>query len=228
MNRIILDVETTGTIDEPLVYDLGFQLVDSDFNVILERNYVVRDIFFGMSDKMVTAYYAEKLPQYHIEIANGTRTVENFIDIYKHMKELCKTYNVLQVWAYNARFDRLALNHTIEILSNGFVSWFMPYGVEWECIQGAAVSTFLNSRRFFKFAIENNMVSSSGNVRTTAEAAYSYLIREKFTEAHTGLEDVKIEAAILQKALAQHKKMNTKPSRTHWRTPQSKFKAYTA
>lgn len=228
MNRLILDVETAGTTDKPLVYDLGFQIVDNDFNVILERNYVVRDVFFGMSDKMITAYYSEKLPQYYIEIADGTRTVENFLDIYKRVKELCKTYNISQVWAYNARFDRLALNYTIEFLSNGFVSWFMPYGVEWKCIQGAAVSTFLNSTRFFKFAIKNNMVSPSGNVRTTAEAAYSYLIGEEFTEAHTGLEDVKIEAAILQKALSQHKKMDTKPSRAHWRTPQSKFKAYTA
>lgn len=227
MNRVIVDVETAGTVDEPLVYDFGFAVVDNVCNVIATGNYVISDVFYGMAELMQSAYYANKLPQYHAEIATGTREVVSLLEVKEIFKATCQEYGIKQVWAYNARFDRNALNHTCEVLSNGFCKWFTPYGVEWKCIQGAACSTILNSRNYFKFAVAHDFVSPSGNVRTTAESAYSYLINNAdFQEAHTGLEDVQIENEILAKCLRQHRKMDTKPSRAHYQKVQPKFKMY--
>lgn len=227
MYRLIVDVETAGNVDSnPTVYDLGWQIVDGDFNVIEERSYVINEIFFDNS-LMATAYYADKLPAYYAEILSGKRTKINLIDAWAEIKQKCAEYSIKQVWAYNARFDRFALNYTIEKVSNGFVKWFMPYGVEWRCIQGAAVSTILQRKSYFAFARENGFISPAGNVRTSAEAAYRYLTNDvSFIEAHTGLEDVKIEREILRRALSTHKKMDTQPSTAHWRKPQKAFKVY--
>ena len=46
MFRLIIDTETCGSLNHPLVYDFGGVVVDSDFNIIDSFDYVIRDIFF--------------------------------------------------------------------------------------------------------------------------------------------------------------------------------------
>ena len=56
-------------------------------------------------------------------------------------------------------------------------------------------------------ALENKWFSPSGNYKTNAEIAYSYIICQKdFQEEHKGLDDVLIEYDILLKCFRQHKK----------------------
>lgn len=229
MYRIVLDTETAGNVEDHSslrVYDFGFQLVDSKFNVVLERRYFVSEIFNDHA-LMNSAYYANKLPQYYQALANKEVEIRPWLVIMKEFAELCKAYKVKEVWAFNAGFDRDATNATTEALSNGFRSWFAPYGVEWKCIQRAAAMTLCNSKNYFKFAYENGFVSAKGNVQTTAEAVYAYLTNDPaYKEEHTALEDVKIEAAILARVKRRHQKMETKPSRSAWRAPQKKFKEW--
>lgn len=229
MNRIILDTETAGNVMDKSslrVYDFGFQVVDNNFNVIAAHRYFVEEIF-GDADLMNSAYYARKLPQYYEAVEKGEVKVLSWLTIMHKFAAICKAYNVKEVWAFNAGFDRDATNRTTEVLSNGFRKIFVPYGVEWKCIQRAAVMTICNSRNYFKFAVENNLISKSGNVRTTAQAIYAYITKDpSFKEAHTALEDVKIETIILQKVKKQHKKIETKPSRYSWNYCQQKFKDF--
>ena len=42
---MVLDVETTGNIGFPLVYDLGFAIVDKKGNIYEERSFVISEIF---------------------------------------------------------------------------------------------------------------------------------------------------------------------------------------
>lgn len=229
MNRIILDTETAGNVEkhETLrVYDFGFQVVDSKFNVLMERRYFVSEIF-GNHELMNSAYYANKLPQYYQALANKEVEIRSWLAISKEFAEICKAYNVKEVWAYNAGFDRDATNATTEALSNGFKTWFMPYGVTWKCIQHAAACTICNSRNYFKFALDNGFISAKGNLSTKAEHVYAYLTNNAdYKEEHTALEDVKIETAILAAVKRRHQKMETKPNRAAWMKPQKKFKAW--
>lgn len=225
---MIIDTETTGSLEQPLCYDIAYAIMDNNGAIVLTRRYLVREVFFGMRDAMQSAYYAEKLPQYYEAMQCGL-TDETLANIYTEIKRVCNEYNITQVWAFNAAFDRNALNYTIETVSNGFVKWFMPYGVEWKCIQAYATQTILNSRNYFKYAVSHGLVSESRNVRTTAEAAYRYISRDDaFIEAHTALEDVLIECQILHKCLRQHRKVDPRPSRSAWRACQPKFKQYLA
>lgn len=233
MNRIILDTETAGNVNDHQslrVYDVAWQVADKDFIPVVSRRFLVQEVFFGMADAMKTAYYAKKLPAYYEEIANGTLEVMHLADIRKQFMADCKEYDVKEVWAYNADFDKGALNITCEVVSNGLLSYFFPYGTKICCIQHLATQTILNRPTYFKFAARHGFYNKkTGNVKTSAEAAYAYLIGdETYKEEHTALEDVKIERQILaacKRAKSKGKK-DKKPSRFAWRKPQENWQAW--
>ena len=45
MNYIVFDCETTNTMDDPIVYDLGWSVINDRFDVLAERSFVNADIF---------------------------------------------------------------------------------------------------------------------------------------------------------------------------------------
>lgn len=232
MFRIVLDTETLGDVninDSIMVYDFGFIVLNDNLEIVEQHRYLVKEVFCDHAADMLTAYYANKLPQYHLAVCDGTLEIKSFLELWRQFKNICKSYNVKEVWAHNASFDRNALNNTLRILSNGFAEFFVPYGVEWHCTQAFAAQTICNSRNYFKFCVENDFVSAKGNVSTTAENIYRYITQNtNFVEEHTALADVLIETEILRKCKKQHKKADTTPSRAAWRYPQKKFAAWVA
>lgn len=232
MNRLILDTETAGNVNDRQslrVYDIAWQIADKDFQPVVSRRFLVKEIFFDEADAMQSAYYANKLPQYYAEIAAGNVKVVHLAEIYKQLAADCKDYKVKELWAYNAAFDRDALNVTCEAVSNGLRTWFIPFGVKICCIQHLAAQTILNRSSYFKFAYNGGFYNKkTGNVRTNAEAAYAYLIGDAdYKEEHTALEDVKIERQILAACKkVKNGKKDKKPSRTAWKVPQKKWKEW--
>jgi hypothetical protein len=224
--KIVLDVETTGDVNNALVYDLGYIVCDLKGNVYEKRSYVINDIFFKEEEKMRSAYYVDKLPQYYKGLADKKWEKIDFIDMWKEFNEIVEKYGVTSVCAYNCDFDKRALNNTMKYLSNGFKTWFFPYGLEFECIWSQFCQTYANTIKYIKWAIENNQVSPSGNVKTNAECAYNYLMgRTDFEECHTGLEDVKIELFIMLKCLKYgHGKLFKGINRRCWNIPNKKKK----
>lgn len=229
MYRIILDAETAGEVNNHStlrVYDLGYKVVDSDFNTVATRNFVVGEIFYN-NQLMNTCYYKNKLPQYKKEIAQGIRTVETFANIRKQFIADCKEYGIKQVWAFNAGFDRDALNATINFISNDICNEFMPHGIKWCDIAAPACELICKKESYFDFCLRNGYVSDKGNIRTTAETIYRYLTNNTdFVESHTGLKDVEIESEILFTCLKKRKKMSKEITNAAWRIPQKRFKEY--
>lgn len=230
MNRAIIDTETAGSIEDRKslrVYDFAYQIVDSDFRVVCSRRFLIAEVF-NDAELMSSAYYANKLPLYYRDLAEGSVTCVKLIDAYKQFASDCKQFNVKQAWAYNAAFDRDALNSTISAVSNGFREWFIPYGIKLKCIQSLCASTILKRPTYYKFALANGLVSESGNLRTTAEAAYRYMTNDPaFIESHTALDDVIIERQLLAYALTRKVKGKTsKIKRDAWRLPQRDFKEW--
>lgn len=223
--NIILDVETAGTFGKSLVYDLGFIVVDNNGTIIDSRNWVIDDIYYGMKDKMQTAYYAEKLPTYDIEIANGEREVISMANAYKEFADICEYYKVRKAYAFNAIFDYKALNYTSKVCSNGFITEFLPANVKMNCILGASLSTICNSKKYADFAER----TEKGNIRVNAENVYRYITQDiEFIEAHTGLADAIIENEILKACKKRHQAMDTEPkplqSFTNYQLIQKKYR----
>ena len=224
MAFVVLDTETAPTVNHgdncahpetSLVYDFGYIIDNNDGQIMVERSFIIADTFFN-TQLMNSAYYADKLPQYY-EGMNKDWQVVSFLEAYRTFKDDCKTYNVKTIWAYNVLFDEIALNNTIKTYSNGFISWFKPYGIKYRDIWSEVGFTICNTKKYVKWAIEQGFVTASGNPSTGAETAYRYMIgNDEYIESHTALEDCKIELALLLKAKRQHKK-TPKSKKQGWR-----------
>ena len=200
MKVCIVDTETANMVEQPIPYDIGYQIFDTETHKIdVERSFVVQETFTN-KELMNSAYYAKKIPIYQQDLKEGKREMRRITTIKHIVEEDFKKYNVTMVGAYNMGFDKRATNNGIRYNTYSFYRWFFPYGVEYFDIWHGACSSFLRSKHYIKWALKNNMISDKGNILTSAEAAYKYIIKDaSFEESHTGLEDVRIEREIFDK-----------------------------
>jgi hypothetical protein len=204
----MLDTETIG-LEEPLVYDVGFAVIDREGNVYESYSYVVQEVFYGMPEKMKSAYYACKIPEYYSDIERGTRKVGRFFFIQGVINQLLIKYQIKAVIAHNMRFDYNALNYTARYISGGIRKYFFPYGTDIWCTLAMARSIMYQKPVYKQWCIEHEFIQQKNKQpRMTAEILYRFISGiEDFQERHTGIEDVMIEAQIFAYLVRQHKKM---------------------
>lgn len=224
---LILDTETANSVGQPLPYDVGWIILDTwTGEIVVQRSYAVYEIFTD-EKLMSSAYYAKKLPKYLEEIKSGKRIMKRFCNIKKQIWADMKEYEVTQVGAYNCNFDKRALNNDTRLITCSLNRWAFPYGTEFFDIWQMACTSFLRSKYFIKWAIKNGCVSDAGNIRTTAEIAYQYIIKYTgFEEEHTGLEDVLIEAEIFLHVIWGRMKYSAEVKSQPWRTVQKYRKQF--
>ena len=224
---LVLDIETANSVEQGLAYDIGFAVADRKGNIYASYSYMVAEMFNEYPDLLQTAYYASKLPRYWEDYALGMRDMKTLYFIRRKVHKIMEAYHITDVFAYNCAFDSRGLDTTIRYITKSATRWFFPYGTKFHCIQHCACQTILSQKSYFRFALENGLVTERGNLSTSAESAYRYICKDtSFTESHTGLEDVRIEVAILAKCFAQHKPMNTAINRGAWSIPQKKFREF--
>lgn len=225
-----IDTETCGSLGAPLVYDLGVTVFDQQGRIYEQYSWIIYDIFVGEMEKMKTAYYAEKIPQYRKDLDEGKRKMVRFQTAFFIVRKLIKNYNIKGVPAYNTAFDVRALNNTLKHTTGGKYRYFFPVGIQFIDIWNMACSTLLQRKSYFELAEKMGWESEAGNVRTNAEVAYSYLTKKHdFAESHTALEDVFIEMQIYLKC----KEIGCKPEDMEiignpWRKPQPSWKEFRA
>lgn len=233
-NYIVIDTETTNLInyrdgqahpETALVYDIGYMVVNAQGDTFAERSYIVSEVF-TMRDRMSSAYYSEKLPQYITGSGFGTSSlwqIDSFLNIFNQLRQDIKNFNVKENYAYNVNFDKAALNHTLRYLSNGYQKHFFPYGAKIKDIWDMA-QVITCTKKYLLFCGKNNYVTAKGNPQTSAEVVYRYLSgKTDFDEQHTALEDCRIENFILKK-IKSRKKKTPKTIGQGWRAPAKKYK----
>lgn len=205
-------VRDDGSLDmtSVFVYDIGWQVTDKRGNVYEEKSYIVKEIFYGESELMKSAYYAKKIPMYLQEIAEGKRIVASYYEIRKDFWETMERYETKTVSAHNARFDYNAINTTQRWLTKSKYRYFFPYEVEmWDTMKMAR-DVILPMPTYRRFCEENGYMTKhkTPRPRLTAEILYRFISGDmEFVESHTGLEDVDIERQILAYCFRQHKAM---------------------
>lgn len=194
---IVLDTETTNSIEEPLMYDIGWAVIDEDGNLIKTRSYVVEDVFMNL-ELMSSAYYAEKRSLYWDGIEDGSRILASLSSISWQLRKDCRDYEVQFICAHNARFDARSTRLTQRYITKSAYRYFLPYGIEiWDSLKMARLA-FGKDDGYTKFCKEHNYFTTKGQKRFTAEILYRYLTNNpEFEESHTGLEDVLIEKDIV-------------------------------
>ena len=196
MKFIVVDTETTNSLDDPLVYDIGWAVVDESGNVYETYSYVVADIFLD-KELMKSAYFVDKIPQYWKDIKAGTRELKTFFNIKRKFREVVEKNHIWCVLAHNARFDYRSLNLTQRFLTNSKYRYFFPYGIEiWDILKMSR-EVLNNVDEYGEFCYLNNYLTKNLCKRFTAEIIYKWLTNNtNFEENHTGLEDTLIEKEI--------------------------------
>ena len=200
---IMLDTETTNSLDDPICYDVGFAVVDKEGSIYETHSFVVAEVFLN-EELMASAYFIEKVPQYWKDIKNGTRKLAKFNTIRKVLAETMKKYNTNIVIAHNARFDYRSTAKTQRYLTKSKYRYFLPYGTEvWDTLKMAR-EVLKNDVDYDNFCYNNNYVTKRGCKRFTAEILYRFFTGDNdFVESHTGLEDVTIEKVIFTECMAR-------------------------
>lgn len=200
---IMLDTETTNSLDDPICYDVGFAVVDKEGAIYETHSFVVAEVFLN-EELMASAYFIEKVPQYWKDIKKGTRKLAKFNTIRKVLAETMKKYNTNIVIAHNARFDYRSTAKTQRYLTKSKYRYFLPYGTEvWDTLKMAR-EVLKNDVDYDNFCYNNNYVTKRGCKRFTAEILYRFFTGDNdFVESHTGLEDVVIEKVIFAECMAR-------------------------
>ena len=199
---LVIDTETTNSIDDPFCYDIGFAVVDAYGKVYETHSYVVADVFLDQ-DLMASASFADKVPQYWDEIKSGKRTLRRFATIKSILRDVVAQYGITNVVAHNASFDNRALNTTQRMLTCSKWRYFLPYGCQWWDTLKMARQAMAECEEYHQFCKENGFVTLRGQSQFTAEVLHRFFTGDVgFIEEHTALEDVLIEKDILAYCLA--------------------------
>lgn len=192
-----IDTETTNSLDDALVYDLGLAIHTASGEVVHTESLVISDIFLN-KELMETAYFAEKIPSYWEDIQKGSRRLVSFNTARKIVKNLLRRYSVKTVIAHNAYFDYSSLNTTLRYLTKSKYRFFLPWGITlWDSLR-MAKTTFGKNEEYKAWCVENNyLTEKQARPKMTAEVLYRYITGDSsFVEEHTGLADVMIEKEI--------------------------------
>ena len=213
LNVMVLDTETCpynigGGVSggNALTYHIGYRILSPrSGKVFFETSHLISEIFLDEPERMASAYYAKKIPQYWEDAKVGLCDSQSFFAVMNEIKRLCAKFNVVAIIAHNANFDVKALARTAGYLMGEWIDNALPDNVEiWDSMKMA--KPLYHNRRYIKFCNENQFLTARGQVRRTAEVTYRYIINDiTFVEAHTALEDARIESVIVQRVFKTFK-----------------------
>lgn len=186
---LVLDVETDGKDN---VVDLGYCLRTRQ-KILDHGGFLLMDVFARKG-----SYYSK---DYLGMAARKEITPITFCDARDHINALLNSLDGrVIICAYNAQFDRRALNKT-SLREDG--KFFLDKYYEWMDIWRAWADSAPKCYR------ELAPSTASGKyVSTTAESVYQFEFQDPFfQEAHTGEADALIESDILDKVLKRKKKL---------------------
>ena len=220
-NLLILDTETVGDFAQPFVHDLGYIIIDKDFNNLCERRFLISQAH-NTSWALNSEFYNTKKNLYDIEKENGF-PLTPWNEVIKTFESDIKKYKVKVLSAYNLAFDFRALNFTEHFLNNENEKIQKLFDKKsLLCIWNLACETILKDDEYYDYCIKNKFTSEKGNIKTNAETAYKYISNYlDFEEEHTALADVKIEKEILNYIIKNcHKRIKYGLAYGSWRKVQ--------
>lgn len=126
-------------ISKPLIYDIGWQIVDNKGKVYRKKSYLITEIF-SIPSVFNTAYYANKRPFYLEKIRKGEIEVVSWERASSEM--LVDMAEAVAVGAYNSMFDyKKAISFTEEYVTNLYSENYQ----EWEEKQRRAIQFIVDN-----------------------------------------------------------------------------------
>ena len=129
-------------IAKPLIYDLGWQVIDRKGKVYKRKSFLISEIF-SVPQVFNTAYYAEKRPIYIERLKKGETTLTDWETAISEL--MADMEYVDSVGAYNSMFDfKKAIPFTELYISK----LYSPDFYEWEKMQNKICEEIANKTRY--------------------------------------------------------------------------------
>lgn len=195
---MVFDTETANELECPLMYNIGWVIVDRYGRIYHKDEYLCREIFFEQKELMDTCYYADRLPLYFWKLKRKYIKIASLYEIRKAMRDCCAEYNVKAIIAHNAKFDYRSTTTTQRYITKSKYRYFLPKIQLWDTL-AMARQIFANDDNYTAFCESNGFMTQHNVPRPqlTAEVIYRYLTdNPTFEEKHTALSDAIIEAQI--------------------------------
>lgn len=208
---LFVDTETIGSLfvkESVLPFEIGVKVFDTETQkVVKEKSYLIRK-FFNNKYIMLSTFSATKYPKYFEKLENDKRYKNCSVnDMAQDLTKIINRYNIKVMVAHNGQFDKQAIARIceefgidnpiekIDLLDTMEISRVITFSKDYVnfCLENEEIKNSINESAF---------ITSSGRVRTTAQAIYSFITKNPtFEEAHTGLEDIDIEIEIFKKSI---------------------------
>ena len=135
-------------IAKPLIYDLGWTVVDKRGNIYLRENYLISEVF-SVPSIFNTAYYAEKRPLYLEKLNKGEivltdwRTAISRLEFALSITEAVGAYNAMFDFKKAIPFTELYIN---QLYSADFHKWL---DFQTECCERIVNDTVIGNKKEF-------------------------------------------------------------------------------
>lgn len=220
-NYIVIDTEGLGLNDiknkiygKQLSYHTGYGVFAPNGKLLKSGNFVTKEIYRDI-ELMQTAYYYNKIDEYHQMLIEKIATERLYRNIINQLKKDIKEYNVVGLFAYNCNYDIVGICETVQKYSNKkynlsfektkkgknkplfdkMLKEILDTDIEMYDIMTMACMSICQDEDYLK----NVNYTPKGNPKTTAEEVYRYISGDTtFIEEHTAYEDSIIENEILQ------------------------------
>lgn len=209
---VTIDCETAGSLQEPIVYDIGFAVHDKYGEIYAKYSFMIKEVYIDRRKDITNAYYSSKFPQYDEEIRQGKRKVVTWELFKKIINAVIEKYQVSAKISFNCSFDERAVDFTERFLNNFENGNIFDKEVPWWDSLRMAKESICCMRKYKKFCQENNYMTKRNVPKGNAETVYRFITGDlTFIEKHTGLEDVLIEIEITTAVFKKGKKVGTHP-----------------
>ena len=129
-------------IAKPLIYDIGWQVIDAKGYVYSRHAFLVQETFF-VPNVFNTAYYKEKRPLYMQKYQNGTITAKTWNEAVKVLENDLQHVEI--VLAYNSMFDfKKAIGFTERYID----ALYSPFYNDWEYGQKRICKNILSGKKW--------------------------------------------------------------------------------
>mgnify|MGYP002660488711 FL=1 len=129
-------------IAKPLIYDIGWQVIDAKGYVYSRHAFLVQETFF-VPNVFNTAYYKEKRPLYMEKYKAGTISAKTWNEAIKVLQNDLQYVEV--VLAYNSMFD---FKKAIQFTERYIDALYSPFYNEWEEGQKRICKNILNGKKW--------------------------------------------------------------------------------
>lgn len=218
---LIIDTETGGSLDKPIIYDFGYVIINRKGERLTQFQSCVEEVITDPA-LMMNAFYAKKIFTHYLPaIANQEILISDWEDILESMSLDIEHFNVKTICAYNAKFDFRAINNTNKHLGLGK---FFDKPIRTLCLWETACGLIMSNKNYRETARNLGWTTDKGNIKTSAEMAFRYIQNDfDFIESHTALEDAQIESIILEYCLNKKKRLPFNFTGKTWQSVQEKY-----